>query len=54
LEFKVGQEAFDEVIRGLKLLTKQFMLEVENPENLSLAQIAYGRNTAVAAKNLLY
>ena len=30
------------------------MLEVENPENLSLAQIAYGRNTAVTAKNLLY
>lgn len=51
-ELRVGIESFEEVQRGLKLLMKQFMLEVENPDNLSLAQIAFGRNTNVyAAKN---
>lgn len=40
--------------RSLKLLSKQFMLEVENPENLSLTQIAYGKTSNIfAQKNLL-
>jgi len=50
----VGTDAFNEVSRGLKLLSKQFILDVDNPENLSLTQIAYGKTSnAFTQKNLL-